>query len=79
LRNVDAKLRFEMRLELPRLLADQSAHGDLRHAGLPGGDGAGRPDRGAERTGRIRAGRTPEEIYFDACEYRASRSSLATR
>ena len=40
LRNVDAKLRYEMRLELPRVLKAFETDGDLRHPGLQGGDGA---------------------------------------
>ncbi len=49
LRNVDAKLRFEMRLELPRLLRSSGLDGALCDAGLQGGDGARRPHRRAAR------------------------------
>ncbi|EAV40287.1 putative abc transporter atp-binding protein [Stappia aggregata IAM 12614] len=62
LRNVDAKLRFEMRLELPRLLADQGATviyvtQDYREAMALG-------DRIAVLDGgRIIQNGTPEEIY----------------
>ena len=56
LRNVDAKLRFEMRLELPRLLDGLGLDGPLRHPGLQGGDGARRPHRRAARR-PLRAGR----------------------
>ena len=45
LRNVDAKLRYEMRLELPRLLRELRLGRDLRHPGLSRGDGAGPPHR----------------------------------
>ena len=62
LRNVDAKLRFEMRLELPRLLADRGATvlyvtQDYREAMALG-------DRIAVmNAGRISQLGTPEEIY----------------
>ena len=62
LRNVDAKLRFEMRLELPRLLADQGATvvyvtQDYKEAMALG-------DRIAVlEGGTIRQIGTPEEIY----------------
>ena len=62
LRNVDAKLRFEMRLELPRLLAAQGATvvyvtQDYKEAMALG-------DRIAVMAaGRIRQVGTPEEIY----------------
>ncbi|PZM08163.1 ABC transporter ATP-binding protein [Rhizobium tubonense] len=62
LRNVDAKLRFEMRLELPRLLAAQGATvvyvtQDYKEAMALG-------DRIAVMSqGRIRQIGTPEEIY----------------
>ena len=49
LRNVDAKLRFEMRLELPRLLRQARCDGSLCDAGLQGGHGARRPHRCASR------------------------------
>ena len=63
LRNVDAKLRFEMRLELPRLLADRGATvvyvtQDYKEAMALG-------DRIAVMAqGRIRQLGTPEEIYL---------------
>jgi multiple sugar transport system ATP-binding protein len=63
LRNVDAKLRFEMRLELPRLLADQGATvvyvtQDYKEAMALG-------DRIAVMGGgRIRQLGTPEDIYL---------------
>lgn len=63
LRNVDAKLRFEMRLELPRLLADRGATvvyvtQDYKEAMALG-------DRIAVMNeGRIRQLGTPEEIYL---------------
>lgn len=62
LRNVDAKLRFEMRLELPRLLADRGATvvyvtQDYKEAMALG-------DRIAVMAeGRIRQLGTPEQIY----------------
>lgn len=62
LRNVDAKLRFEMRLELPRLLADQGATviyvtQDYKEAMALG-------DRIAVLSnGRIAQTGTPEDIY----------------
>ncbi len=56
LRNVDAKLRYEMRLELPRLLRELRLGRDLRHPGLSRGDGAGPPHRRAA-PGPLRAGR----------------------
>lgn len=64
LRNVDAKLRFEMRLELPRLLADRQATvvyvtQDYKEAMALG-------DRIAVMNeGRIRQVGTPEEIYLE--------------
>ena len=63
LRNVDAKLRFEMRLELPRLLAEERAATiyvtqDFREA-MALGDRIAVLDRGR----LIQIG-TPEEIYF---------------
>lgn len=62
LRNVDAKLRFEMRLELPRLLATQGATvvyvtQDYKEA-MALGDRIAVMD-----AGRIRQIGTPEEIY----------------
>ena len=57
LRNVDAKLRYEMRLELPRLLRALRRHRPLRHAGLQGGDGARRPHRACCSDGRFVPGR----------------------
>jgi len=63
LRNVDAKLRFEMRLELPRLLADQGTTvvyvtQDYKEAMALGDRIALLAD------GRIAQIGTPEEIYF---------------
>lgn len=63
LRNVDAKLRFEMRLELPRLLKDQNATviyvtQDYKEAMALGDRIAVMNARGIEQTG------TPEEIYM---------------
>jgi multiple sugar transport system ATP-binding protein len=64
LRNVDAKLRFEMRLELPRLLAEERAATiyvtqDFREAMALG-------DRIAVlEAGRIVQIGTPEQIYFE--------------
>ena len=49
LRNVDAKLRYEMRLELPSLLRNFGRDRSLRDAGLQGGDGDRRPHRRADR------------------------------
>ena len=63
LRNVDAKLRFEMRLELPRLLRQLGRDGALRDAGLQGGDGARRPHRGAVATAASCRSARPSEIY----------------
>ena len=47
LRNVDAKIRYEMRFELPRVLRRLRVDRHLRDTGLQGGDGARRPRRGA--------------------------------
>ena len=63
LRNVDAKLRFEMRLELPRLLADQGATviyvtQDYKEAMALGDSIA------VMSEGRIAQIGTPEEIYL---------------
>lgn len=64
LRNVDAKLRFEMRIELPRLLADRGASvvyvtQDYKEAMAIG-------DRIAVlNAGRIIQTGTPEQIYFE--------------
>lgn len=62
LRNVDAKLRFEMRLELPRLLKDQNATviyvtQDYKEAMALGHRIAVMNDHGIQQIG------TPEEIY----------------
>ncbi len=63
LRNVDAKLRFEMRLELPRLLKDQNATviyvtQDYKEAMALGHRIAVMNDKGIQQVG------TPEEIYL---------------
>ncbi|MEM7299717.1 MAG: ABC transporter ATP-binding protein [Pseudomonadota bacterium] len=63
LRNVDAKLRFEMRLELPRLLADQNATviyvtQDYKEAMAFGHQIAVLSETGIRQIG------TPEEIYL---------------
>jgi multiple sugar transport system ATP-binding protein len=63
LRNVDAKLRFEMRLELPRLLKDQNATviyvtQDYKEAMALGDRIAVMNARGIEQTG------TPADIYL---------------
>lgn len=63
LRNVDAKLRFEMRLELPRLLKDQQATviyvtQDYKEAMALGHRIAVMNARGIQQVG------TPEEIYL---------------
>jgi multiple sugar transport system ATP-binding protein len=63
LRNVDAKLRFEMRLELPRLLKDQNATviyvtQDYKEAMALGNRIAVMNVRGIEQTG------TPSDIYL---------------
>ncbi len=63
LRNVDAKLRFEMRLELPRLLADRGATvvyvtQDYKEAMALGDQIAVLQDRRVVQAG------TPEEIYL---------------
>lgn len=63
LRNVDAKLRFEMRLELPRLLKDQNATviyvtQDYKEAMALGDNIAVMNGRGIQQIG------TPEEIYL---------------
>ncbi|WP_174244245.1 ABC transporter ATP-binding protein [Lentilitoribacter sp. Alg239-R112] len=63
LRNVDAKLRFEMRLELPRLLKDQNATviyvtQDYKEAMAFGDNIAVMSGHGIQQTG------TPEEIYL---------------
>ena len=63
LRNVDAKIRYEMRFELPRVSAPLRVDRHLRDAGLQGGDGARRPRRGAGGR-RLRPGmRAPHEVY----------------
>ena len=72
LRNVDAKLRFEMRLELPRLLADQGATvvyvtQDYKEAMALG-------DRIAVMSqGSIRQLGTPEQIYHDPANIEIAR------
>ncbi|MDX3925030.1 MAG: ABC transporter ATP-binding protein [Shinella sp.] len=72
LRNVDAKLRFEMRLELPRLLASQGATvvyvtQDYKEAMALG-------DRIAVMAnGRIRQIGTPEEIYNSPADIEIAR------
>lgn len=72
LRNVDAKLRFEMRLELPRLLASQGATvvyvtQDYKEAMALG-------DRIAVmRDGRIRQIGTPEAIYNQPADLEIAR------
>lgn len=63
LRNVDAKLRFEMRLELPRLLRDQGATviyvtQDYKEAMALGDRIAVMNERGIQQVG------TPEDIYL---------------
>lgn len=63
LRNVDAKLRFEMRLELPRLLKDQNATviyvtQDYKEAMALGHRIAVMNDHGIQQLG------TPEDIYL---------------
>ena len=47
LRNVDAKIRYEMRFELPRVLRRYEFDRHLRDAGLQRGDGPRRPRRRA--------------------------------
>lgn len=72
LRNVDAKLRFEMRLELPRLLADQGATvvyvtQDYKEAMALG-------DRIAVMSkGTIRQMGTPEQIYLEPADMEIAR------
>lgn len=72
LRNVDAKLRFEMRLELPRLLADREATvvyvtQDYKEAMALG-------DRIAVMSqGTITQLGTPEEIYLDPASVEIAR------
>ncbi len=72
LRNVDAKLRFEMRLELPRLLANQGATvvyvtQDYKEAMALG-------DRIAVMAGgRIRQLGTPEQIYLEPADIEIAR------
>ena len=72
LRNVDAKLRFEMRLELPRLLADRGATvvyvtQDYKEAMALG-------DRIAVMSkGRIRQIGTPEQIYHEPADTEIAR------
>ena len=63
LRNVDAKLRYEMRLELPRLLRELRLDRALRHAGLQGGDGAGRSASPSCSTAASRRSARPAEVY----------------
>jgi multiple sugar transport system ATP-binding protein len=72
LRNVDAKLRFEMRLELPRLLDDQGATvvyvtQDYKEAMALG-------DRIAVmHQGKIRQLGTPEQIYLEPADIEIAR------
>lgn len=72
LRNVDAKLRFEMRLELPRLLAHQRATvvyvtQDYKEAMALG-------DRIAVMAaGRVQQLGTPEQIYLDPANVQIAR------
>jgi len=72
LRNVDAKLRFEMRLELPRLLPDQGATviyvtQDYKEAMALG-------DRIVVMfDGRIRQQGTPEQIYLEPVDIEIAR------
>jgi multiple sugar transport system ATP-binding protein len=72
LRNVDAKLRFEMRLELPRLLADQGATvvyvtQDYKEAMALG-------DRIAVMSqGVVRQLGTPEQIYHNPADIEIAR------
>lgn len=72
LRNVDAKLRFEMRLELPRLLSDRGATvvyvtQDYKEAMALG-------DRIAVMfEGRVRQLGTPEQIYLEPADIEIAR------
>ena len=70
LRNVDAKLRYEMRLELPRAAAQLRLDRDLRDPGLQGGDGAGRPRRRAARRRSSSRSARRRAIYGDAGQRR---------
>lgn len=72
LRNVDAKLRFEMRLELPKLLKDQNATviyvtQDYKEAMALGDRIAVMNARGIEQTG------TPSEIYLQPANVEIAR------
>jgi len=72
LRNVDAKLRFEMRLELPRLLADQGATvvyvtQDYKEAMALGDRIAIMAD------GKIQQIGTPEQIYLEPANIQIAR------
>jgi multiple sugar transport system ATP-binding protein len=72
LRNVDAKLRFEMRLELPRLLKDQNATviyvtQDYKEAMALGDRIAVMNARGIEQTG------TPADIYLEPANVEIAR------
>jgi multiple sugar transport system ATP-binding protein len=72
LRNVDAKLRFEMRLELPRLLRAQNATviyvtQDYKEAMALGDKIAVMNDRGIRQIG------TPEEIYLAPADMNTAR------
>ncbi|KMW56154.1 putative erythritol ABC transporter 1, ATP-binding component 1 [Candidatus Rhodobacter oscarellae] len=72
LRNVDAKLRFEMRLELPRLLREQNATviyvtQDYKEAMALGDRIAVMSDRGIAQVG------TPEEIYLSPANTQIAR------
>ena len=75
LRNVDAKLRYEMRLELPRLLRARRGRDDLRVAGLPRGDGAGRPGGDPARRPH-RAARTARRTFTTRPASRESRAAV---
>lgn len=72
LRNVDAKLRFEMRLELPRLLKSQNATviyvtQDYKEAMALGDRIAVMKDRGIAQIG------TPRDIYLDPADLEIAR------
>ena len=76
LRNVDAKLRYEMRLELPRLLSELRLDRALRDAGLSGGDGAGPTGSPCCASGTLRAGRRRRPTIYRRAGERRDRAPV---
>ena len=73
LRNVDAKLRYEMRLELPRLLAELRLGRDLRHPGLSRGHGAGPAHRRPAPAAASSRWAPPASIYAEPANVEIAR------